>query len=235
MNNDLPLKQRIKPVDSLSLVDRVELRLMEYLAESEVKPGDALPKEVELADAFGVSRTVVREALTRLRVMGLIESAKRKGSVVTHPDVLTSFERVLHPQILDVETLRDIFEIRLVLEVGMADLMFARIKEEDLEELEEIVADEPEHAADGVFDRDFEVRFHGKLYQISGNDTLQRFQILLLPVFQYVHESGMLEQFTPNKAYVNHRGLVDILRGGTPETFRRAMRHHLETHFRRIL
>lgn len=235
MSDNNLLKHQLKPVDSLSLVDKVELRLMEYIAGSEVKPGDALPKEVDLADAFGVSRTVVREALTRLRMMGLVDSLKHKGSVVSQPDVLMSFERVLHPQMLDEDTLKDIFEMRLVLEVGMADLVFSRITEEDIKELEEMAVNEPEDAADGVFDPEFEVRFHGKLYQIAGNHTLQRFQKLLLPVFQHVHESGMLEEFTPNKAFVSHRALVEILRNGTAKAFSTAIRKHLETHFKRIL
>lgn len=230
-----PLRDRIQPLQSLSLVDEVELRLMNLLARNELKAGDALPKEVELAEAFGVSRTVIREALTRLKVMGLVESVKHRGSVITHPDVLTSLERILHPQILDPDTLRDIFEIRLVLEVGMADFLFARMTPRQLRELEGIVAREPE-GADAIFDQNFEVRFHGKLYEISGNRTLQRFQALLLPVFAYVHESGMLERkLAPNTPFVTHRGLVEILRDGTPAKFREAMRTHLENQFQRVL
>ena len=229
-----PLKGKIAPLKASSLVDDVELRLMEFLAAREIRPGDPLPKEVELATAFGVSRTVVREALARLRVMGLVESVKHKGSVVTHPDVLTQLERVLHPQILDAETLRDIFEIRLVLEVGMADLLYARMTDEDLRELDAIVADEPQR--DVMFDSDFEVRFHGKLYAISGNRTLRRFQAMLLPVFAYVHESGLVEKPSARgKAYVTHKGLVKLLRTGTPEEFREGMRRHLDHQFRRVL
>lgn len=230
----MSLKNRIQPVQNLSLVDKVELGLMELLAERELKPGDPLPKEVELAEAFDVSRTVVREALTRLKVMGLVESVKHKGSRVTHPEVFTNLERILQPQVLDEDTLRDIFEIRLVLEVGMADLLFKRVREEDIEHLQEIVKDEPEGGSRTVFDRDFEVRFHGKLYEISGNRTLQRFQKMLLPVFGYVHQSGMLEELTADGEYVSHRELVRILRGGSPEAFREAMRAHLHNHFRRL-
>ena len=228
------LKDKIEPLRNASRVDDVELRLMEFLAAREIKAGDPLPKEVELADAFGVSRTVIREALARLRVMGLVESVKHKGSVVTHPDVLNPLERVLQPRILNEETLRDIFEIRLVLEVGMADLLFARVTEDDLRELEAIVADEPQR--DVAFDSDFEVRFHGKLYAICGNRTLRRFQAMLLPVFAYVHHSGMLEKLTrPGRAFVTHKELVRVLREGTPEQFREAMRAHLDHQFRRVL
>jgi GntR family transcriptional regulator, transcriptional repressor for pyruvate dehydrogenase complex len=228
------LQDKITPLQNLSLVDEVELRLMKFLIGSELTPGDALPKEVDLAEAFGVSRTVIREALTRLKVMGLVQSIKHKGSVVTHPDVPTIFERVLHPQILDEDTRRDIFEIRLVLEVGMADLLFARMTPADLDELDAIVADEPEQA-DSVFASEFEVRFHGKLYAISGNQTLRSFQAMLLPVFAYVHENGRLKAIQPGQPFVTHRRLVEILRGGTPEQFREAMRQHLDNQFRRIL
>jgi DNA-binding FadR family transcriptional regulator len=233
--SDFLARSSVEPIENLSLVDKVEFRLMELLSQGKLGPGDMLPKEVELADAFNVSRTVVREALTRLKVMGLVESIKHKGSMVTHPDVLTNLERILQPQVLDEETLRDIFEIRLVLEVGMADLLFARVEDAHIEELEEIVQDEPpEGGIRTVFDRDFEVRFHGKLYEISDNRTLQRFQKMLLPVFEYVHKSGMLRELTPEGAYVSHRELVRILRNGTPKRFREAMRAHLHNHFKRL-
>lgn len=229
------LKSKIKPLEARSRVDEVELWLMKFLAENDLKAGDVLPKEVELAEGFGVSRTVIREALTRLKVMGLVESVKRKGSVVTYPDVLSNLERVLHPQILDRDTLHDIFEIRLVLEVGMADLLFARVTEGDLTELDEIVAGEPE-TPNTIFDSDFEVRFHGKLYAISRNRTLQRFQAMLLPVFAYVNENGRLKKKVQSTApFVTHRELVDVLRNGTPEEFRRAIRQHLDHQYQRIL
>lgn len=228
------LTAKIKPLRGLSRVDEVEVRLMKFIVGSDLKLGDALPTELELAEAFGVSRTVIREALTRLRLLGLVESVKRKGSVVTRPDLLTHFERLMHPQILDVDTLRDIFEIRLVLEIGMADLLFARITDADLRELDEIVADEPQQQ--DAFDSDFEVRFHGKLYAISGNGTLRRFQALLLPVFAYVHQNGMLNRHRGrSRQYLSHRAVVDILRNGTPEQFREGMRRHLDNQFRRIL
>ena len=230
------LKDKIEPLKSSSRVDDVELRLMEFLVGNEIRPGDALPTEVELADAFAVSRTVVREALTRLRAMGLVESVKRRGSVITHPDVLSPFERLLRPQILDEETLRDIFEIRLVLEMGMADLLFARVTDDDLRELDAIVADEPQQRQ--IFAIDFEARFHGKLYAISGNRTLRRFQALLLPVFGYVHAKGMLSNAAPSPpsgAYVTHKQLVEILRSGTPDQFRDGMRKHLDSQFQRVL
>ena len=136
------IKDNLKFVDTSSLVDKVEASLVQLLQEQKFKVGDVIPKEIELSQALGVSRTVIREALTRLRIMGLIESKKKKGSVITSPDLFGMMSKSMNPHILDQETLKEIFEIRLVLEIGMADLIFHRIKKEDIEELKKIVSNE---------------------------------------------------------------------------------------------
>ncbi len=69
-NRDLKLE--LKAIDTSSLVDKVEMRLIEVFLYKELKPGDAIPKETELAQLMGVSRTVIRESLNRLKTMGLV-------------------------------------------------------------------------------------------------------------------------------------------------------------------
>ncbi len=76
-------------------------------------------------------------------MIGLIESKKKKGSVITSPDLPGMMSKSMNPQILNQETLKEIFEIRLALEIGIADLIFRRITKKDIEELREIVSNEP--------------------------------------------------------------------------------------------
>lgn len=232
--NTTAFKKNLKSIDTSSLVDKVEKRLVETLQQKKLKVGDSIPKEIELAEALGVSRTVVREALLRLRMMGLIESKKKKGAVITSPDLFGILSKSMNPHILDQETLKEIFEIRLVLEIGMADFLFQRVTKEDIEELYKIVEKEPLISDQHLFNIDHEVAFHGKLYEITGNQTLKKFQKMLLPVFDYVHHSGLLGKPIFFKYFVSHKGLVEILENGTPEQFRKAMRQHLENHFARI-
>src|ERR1051325_4187836 len=181
------LKNNLKAVDNASLVDKVEGSLVELLQQRKLKVGDTIPKEIELAAALGVSRTVIREALMRLRMMGLIESKKKKGSVITSPDLFGVMSKSMNPHILDQDTLKEMFEIRLVLEIGMADLIFQRITKEDLDELKKIVANEPSSTQFHLFNIEHEIAFHGKLYEITGNETMKKFQKMLLPVFDFVH------------------------------------------------
>ncbi len=226
--------ENLRSVDTGSLVDRVESRLIELLQEKKMQVGDSIPKEIELADALGVSRTVIREALLRLRMMGLIETKKKKGTVITSPDLFGIMGKTLNPHVLDQDTLRDIFEIRLVLEIGMADFIFQRITPDDLKDLKKIVSHEPKVTDRHLFNIEHEIAFHGKLYEITRNKAMKKFQKMLLPVFDYVHKSGLLKKQTHLRTFVSHKGLVEILEKGTPEQFRNAMRMHLENHFDRI-
>lgn len=94
------LNGHLKTIENHSLVDRVEANLVELLQQQKLKVGDSIPKEIELANTLGVSRTVIREALLRLRMMGLIESKKKKGAVITSPDIFGNLNKSMNPHIL---------------------------------------------------------------------------------------------------------------------------------------
>lgn len=221
-------------IDSGSLVDKVEANLVSLLHGRKLKVGDAIPTELELSKSLSVSRTVIREALTRLKFMGLIESRKKKGAVITSPDIFGIMSKSMNPYILDQDTLKEIFEMRLSLEIGMADFIIERVTKKDIRELKEITADEPDLSESLRFQIEHEIRFHGKLYEITGNNTLKRFQRMLLPVFDYVHSSDLFKKDVSIKKYVSHKGLVDIIEHGSAEMLRNGMRNHLENHFVKI-
>src|SRR4051794_5188103 len=218
--NSNSVTTHLRSIDTSSLVDKVEMSLIELFVEKNFKVGDPIPKELELTEALGVSRTVIREALLRLRMMGLIDSKKKRGAILTSPDLVSILGKSMNPKVLDESTLKEIFEMRLSLEIGMADFIMERVTKEDLEELKMIVADEPVASQNHIFQIDHEIRFHGKLYEITGNETMKKFQKLLLPVFDYVHSSGILKKLAPGKKYVSHKGLVDIIENGSAEMLR---------------
>jgi len=68
--------KKLRPVETLTQVDKIELSLEEYFRTENFGPGDSIPKEVDLAEAMGVSRTAIREAISRFRMLGIIESRK---------------------------------------------------------------------------------------------------------------------------------------------------------------
>lgn len=228
IENDL--SKDIERISSDTMADVVELRLREYFKKRSFKPGDQLPKELELAAALGVSRNVVREALSRLRMLGMIETKKKRGMIMAMPDILGGFERVLDPMIIGDHALQDLFELRLVLEMGLADILFINKTDQNLNELEKIAKNEIQDGKP-IFRIKNEIAFHGKLYEMAGNDTLKRFQGMLLPVFEFVVR--MEDEFISGK--VTHSDLVEILRTGTKDDFREGMYEHLKPHFVRLI
>lgn len=227
--------EKFENVDTSSLVDKVENHIIDLIRARNIQIGESLPKELELSESFGVSRTVIREALLRLRMVGLIESRKHRGAVLTNPQLLSPLKKIFHPTMLDDDTLKDIFEMRLALEVGMAELIFDRTTAEDIAVLEEIVQVESNNKNKTSFQIEEEVAFHGKLYKISGNKMLMDFQELLLPIFQYVHDSGLLNSDKTSNEFISHKDLIKLLKKGDVTSFKEGMRKHLDNHYYRLL
>ncbi|MDO4782238.1 MAG: FadR/GntR family transcriptional regulator [Capnocytophaga felis] len=230
------MKIKLEPLESITLVDRIEQRIVDYIRENNLKPGDSLPKEIEFANWLGVSRTAIREALVRMRTMGLVESKKHRGMILKEPDLIFNIQKTLNSKMLDENTLQDLFEFRLMFEIGMVDFVFARKTDEQVQELETLAKRANYEYIDNYFSLEDEFAFHSTLYKMAGNQTLLRFHEILLPVFQYVHDLQAKE--IPNlgtqNQLVTHIDLVEELKNGTPQSFREAMRIHLSPHFERI-
>ena len=124
---------------SVTLVDQVEDKLLNYFKNNDLRTGDPIPNELELAATLGVARNVLREALSRLKMMGMIESRTRRGMILTEPSILGGMKRVVDPRILSEESLFDILGFRIALEIGICSDLFRNITSEDIAELEEIV------------------------------------------------------------------------------------------------
>ncbi|MEL6720469.1 MAG: GntR family transcriptional regulator [Bacteroidota bacterium] len=224
-------------VENTPLAEQVEQKLLAYLKSKNFNAGDQLPKEIELAEQLGVSRNIVREALSRLRMLGMVTSKKRKGMVVAEPDLLSGLTRIMDPALLGDNNMQDIFELRLVLEVGMTDLLFARKTEEDLVILKDIAtreAQDPKCKTSQAIRSKYEIKFHGTLYAMTGNSTLARFQKLLLPIFNYMIAVKSTLDKEPARGKINHFDLIETLENGTAADFRRNMREHLTPHYERI-
>jgi DNA-binding FadR family transcriptional regulator len=97
------------------------------------------------------------------------------------------------------------------------------------------VENEPAASDRTIFQIEHEIAFHGKLYEITRNETMKKFQRMLLPVFDYVHKSGLLRKLPINTNFISHKEIVDIIEHGTAEKLRNGMRSHLENHFARLL
>ncbi|SMX29306.1 HTH-type transcriptional regulator LutR [Pelagimonas phthalicica] len=116
------------------LPDLIARQVMDQISAGELQPGDLLPTETALADLFGVSRNVVREAIARLRSDGVINTKQGRGAVVNPPSARATF-RVDMAALTSKDNLADLFELRGLLEIDAAGIAAQRRSPSDLEAL----------------------------------------------------------------------------------------------------
>jgi len=219
--------------ETKNLVEDVESRIRRHIRANGLKNGDALPKEKEFAQMFGVTRNVVREALSRLRMLGIVESRKRRGMILTTPDIFAGLERIAEMGVLDKKSEKDLFEFRLVLELGLTDLIFARKTPADMQALKVIVARERDMGDDIVLEDELDTAFHHRLFQITRNQPINRLHNIISSFFFILHRHG--QQWLRNKSAPTHKDLLKALEHGTAKCFHETMRRHLESYFKYVL
>lgn len=229
----------MKKEDS-SLVEQAQRDLLKYISKNSTN--SHLPKEQELVEILGVSRVVVREALSRLRALGIIETKRKRGTIVVAPDIFAVLKTIIASGVLDKDSLRDLYQLRLMLEVGMADFIYLNMTEEQLDGLDKIVAEEVELEREMTMAEnddqryaiakkltDVDIRFHSALFEMTGNKSLMDFQYILRHLFTLYRPKIKADYHS--RTIISHVSLYNLLRTGTAETFRTAMRLHLKTQF----
>jgi GntR family transcriptional repressor for pyruvate dehydrogenase complex len=216
---------------STTLVDWVEWRIIQEIRENQLESGAEMLNEKELSEKYEVGRNVVREALSRLRSLGIIESRKKRGIVVTQPNVMFSFKKVVNPFVLSRETILDLLGMRVSLEIGCARMIIYNITDTDIADLKEIVV--RENSIDSLkVDIEMERTFHSRLYTIAGNRVMLDFLNTLIPVFKYVNENFEdFDQFNRQRRgkgrFVRHKDLIPYLEERDVEGYQKAMEDHL--------
>jgi GntR family transcriptional repressor for pyruvate dehydrogenase complex len=114
------------------LSDQVVAHLREMIVEGEIAAGETLPPERELARQFGVSGTVIREALNALSARGLVEIRHGVGSFVTTPDHWHTTEPIATRMRSGRANLLHVLEIRAAVEVLVSELAAERCDETTL-------------------------------------------------------------------------------------------------------
>jgi GntR family transcriptional regulator, transcriptional repressor for pyruvate dehydrogenase complex len=217
----------LQPVERQTLATVVLRRLMEFIEQGELKPGDALPPQHELARRLAVSRTVLREAMQGLASLGIVEIRPGSGCYVKEPEHRLDPDALL--EAYTHETALEVIEARMVIEVELAGLAAQRATADDLERLEASLArikralarQRPTYALTAEFHRVLARAAHnGVLYRVS--------QLLRRPTLA---EGVRVERELPDVAaheYDSHRLLFDAIRARDETRARDLMRKHLE-------
>ena len=217
------MKEKSVKARSSGTLESVTKSLQKHIVKNNLRPGDALPSEKELSALLGVSRTVLREALQRFKVMGIIESRRKAGMVLKrlHPDNL--FEPFI-PFIDADASFGALLEMRIILEAGMVELVVDRISSEQLLELE-ILALRMRDSRGGREMVELDIAFHTLLFKAVDNDFLNSIRGLTVDFFAMTYERNDDEE-VGSENHKNHTAIVEALRNRDIAGLRAALKKH---------
>jgi GntR family transcriptional repressor for pyruvate dehydrogenase complex len=223
---DRPAFNRIKTSDRLFL--EVVRQIEERIVRGELKPGDMLPAERIMAEQFGVSRTVIREATKALELRGLVDVQHGRGVMVITPSADSVADSVVRFIKIQESPIWSLHELRSILEVEMAGLAAERRTDEDLVALSAIfkrMTDTIDQPVEYI-EHDFE--FHRVLAKAAHNPL---FPLVLEPYVTIMREArrlGATAKDAPRRSVEFHKPILDAVRRKDPDDARQAMRAHFE-------
>lgn len=227
---ELPLEGDVQRRPKLA--DRLVESLRRKIASGELPPGSKLPTEHQLSGEFGVSRTVVREAVTRLAADGLVVPRQGAGVFVSDhaPSALETLVADLSGK---VSVVLNVLEVRMAIEIEAAALAAQRRSPSQMADIDAAFGDfenllrrgEPTGAADFAFHRSIAQAtnnpFYVEILDVLGRRTIPRDLVTSI--------SSGLRQSEEYQARLQseHRAIMDAVSEGDPDAARDAMRLHL--------
>jgi GntR family transcriptional repressor for pyruvate dehydrogenase complex len=216
-----------RPVSRRNTYELIAQNVLELIGDGDLRPGDALPTERELTASYGVGRSSVREALRVLESKGVIEPNGKGGfAVAAYGNPLNrSLEVLLALRGVD---LRELFEVRRILEVELAGLAAASRKKGHLDRMSSAI----DTMADRVGDEgDYiaaDIRFHLTIAEATNNRVAQHTMQAIREMLRQALTAIYRIPKSAEQSIDDHRTILAAIADGDAEAARGAMREHLD-------
>jgi GntR family transcriptional repressor for pyruvate dehydrogenase complex len=215
-----------RPARSSTQAHELARLVRQRIQREHLPDGSFFMTEAQLATEYGVSRTVTREAVSRLQALGILEGRKRKGLLVRHPDPLRLLSSSLPSLATSPDDWHDLAQLRYALEVGAIELAIRNATEEQIERLTE-VTDQMEHALRDDFQSErsveLDLEFHAQILRMTGSRLIAGMQQVLVQFFQIAPHSERTETSVERISW-EHRELLNAIRERDVERARSMIR-----------
>lgn len=216
------------------IYEEITTRLQTLVHNDDLKPGDRLPPERQLAIMFGVSRNSVREAIKSLEQHGMLISRPGAGTYIaanTRANLASALEDAFARE---RHRLDDIFELRLLLEPQIAHLAAQRISRPELEELRGLVEKYESNLTNGLPVFFLDQAFHDTIAAATGNQSLMTLMEQMHDLLDEIRDDALQSPARSANSLHDHKQILSALSEHDPDGAREAMTEHL-THTREIV
>ena len=216
----------VQPVRRDRLYQGIVQQIEGLLERGELKPGDQLPPERQLADQLQVSRASVREALRSLELLGIVETRAGGGTFVrrAQPDDLA---RPLTSFISRGHTVADVIDVRGLIEPAVAERAAKNISATELAELREILGAQERKVSAGESYVDEDTRFHEVIGTAARNELLVTVLGVIWDVLRSSREEWLQTEKRAHASLEAHRRILAALERRDPPAARAAAAEHI--------
>ena len=225
------MPHKLKPIKPKRISDQVFDQLRELIFRGEFKTGEKILTERELAEAFGVSRTSVRDAINKLVVMGLLQQRQGQGTFVRSPK---SSEKSILATMVESQgaSITDVLEVRMGLECNAAAMAATRAVEKDFQFMQKSIQEMQEEVNSGRLGTEADASFHMAIAYAT-NNPLQIFIMKNFYDFLFTGIKVNLEGLYKVPGNIDtildqHQAIFQAIREHSPEAAYRAMKRHID-------
>ncbi len=220
---------RYSPVQNGRLFEQIVEQIESRIVAGELKIGDQLPPEWELAKQFQVSRTAVREAVKILREKGLIEIKAGRGTFVTNTTPQTMRQSLdLLMKIGSADGYANLNEVREMMEPEIAALAASRVTEENLTAMEDAFQAMDAAYEDGDAFIESDLDFHLALAEATQNPLIPALLDTIVDLLREQRKRAAMVPGGLQRSQQHHRKILQAVRARDPQAARQAMQGHLE-------
>jgi GntR family transcriptional regulator, transcriptional repressor for pyruvate dehydrogenase complex len=215
-------------VNRSTLPEEIANRLLDLIRAEQLRPGDKLPAERDLAAVMHVSRPVLREALRALAIMNVVEIRQGAGTYITalEPQALVSHLDFVFSK--DPVALAQVIETRRIVEVGNVELAAERITPGQLAALEALLVELRGAVDDADRFSTLDIAFHDGVCEAAGNFLLAQFMRIINTLAKVSRERTGATRATRERALGDHEAIVAGLRAHDGTRAALAMQAHLD-------
>ncbi|MBV9617414.1 MAG: FadR family transcriptional regulator [Ktedonobacteraceae bacterium] len=218
------------PIQPVKVFERVAEQIEKRILDGELRVGDRLPTERELAEQFRVSRTAVREAMKILAQKGLVDMRPGRGTIVidgAREAMENSIGLLMKMKVGEVGSSDNLVEVRTILETEIAALAAARATEKEIAAMREAIRimDESLDDADEFIAADN--GFHEALAQATQNALILTLLNSIVSLLSEQRKQIFTVEGGPQRGQLHHRRILESVIRRDPASARAAMRAHL--------
>lgn len=213
--------------EKVNLSHIVTERIKDFILDRELKEGDKLPSEKQLIETLGVSRTVVREALKSLEMLGIIKIKTGDGIYVDGMSLKSVMDQMSFRWRQSETKMKELWATRRILELGAVEMAIERYDLELIGQMEQWNDAFAEKIEQRQVPSEEDLQFHRTLFKATGNKTYFEFSEVLTDFFINIRQLHFGNVEDTKLSLMEHRNIVKLIREKDTAGAKREMEHHL--------